>query len=116
MHSPLSLNFLCGFVLSYTLFEAKDPEDILSKLPLDFGSSPIHPNLQFSMLNQSVQVKDIHIHHSLVRNIVNLWIIILQVFDNLPSHRDFVCQTSELFEVVVDSYKRKLLFELVSRG
>lgn len=107
---PLSLNLSRASVLTNTLLEAELAEDVDAELTLNAHGGHVHSRLELLGLDERRQLYQIHIDHRVVRDIVNLGIVLLKILNKETAHANFISDTRQSFPIIV--YLQAVLFPL----
>jgi len=116
VHPPLGLQLGSRSVLGHLLVEAELAEDVNPEGPLDHRGSSVHLGLDLLALNQLVELEDVHVHHGVIIQILNLRVVVEQVFHHEAAVDDVLRHPTHLLVGIVDLNERYLLLELLPRS
>ena len=71
VHFPLSLQLPCRLVLDHVFVQAESTEDVRPKAALDLDCGIVHAEGQLPLLDQRVEIENVHVHHHVDRDVLS---------------------------------------------
>lgn len=110
---PLRLQLSGSLILSVRFLEAKPPEKVPPKIPLDLDSRKCHASIEFFAFDQLVKLDYVHVHHGPIIQISDCRVIMKNIVNYCSTSWHFFGLPTKFLIIVVDLDKRDLLFEFL---
>lgn len=117
VHLPLSLQLTGCLRLNHSLIHAEFTEDVGPEASLDLDCRIVHTLIQLSLLNQRVQVENVHVHHHIDWDVTSQVLVALVDFvDDVTTDRYLIRQPAILLKIIVKPHEAHLPLHPIPGG